>query len=169
MYPDFSDEILGISARIVSLYTDRGLFLCGAESCTGGACASAIVATPGASRIFRGSAVCYCDGAKEKILGVKASTIEKFFAESSRCAEEMAFGALGLYEADIAFATTGFLDANVGGKPESLRGIVFAAIAMRGRREALVTRISLDPSNERNFNRLYCVLEVMKMIEKAAL
>ena len=81
----------------------------------------------------------------------------------------MAFGALGLYEADIAFATTGFLDANVGGKPESLRGTVFAAIAMRGRREALVNRISLDPSNERNFNRLACVIEVMKMIEKTAL
>ena len=161
-------RIAAIAAAVVEKFSAGGDTVDGAESCTGGAVASAIVSIAGASACFKGSAVCYCDGAKQKILGVKARTLKKHFAESRECAEEMARGAMELYGADAAFAATGFLDANTGGKPQSLAGKVFAAIARKnadGKIRVNVERLELDPAAPRNFNRKKCVLKILTALE----
>ena len=148
------------AAQIVGEFSKRGLTVCGAESCTGGAVASAIVSIPHASRVFKGSAVCYCDAAKGKILGVSGEILQTYFAESPQCAEAMARGAAALYCADIAYATTGFLDSNTGDKPEELAGTVFLAVFAFGKMH--VEKLKLDPSAERNFNRKKCVLATLE-------
>lgn len=155
-----SAKIAESAAQIVGEFSRRGLTVCGAESCTGGAVASAIVSIPHASNVFKGSAVCYCDAAKEKILGVSAEILQTYFAESPQCAEAMARGAAELYCADTAYATTGFLDSNTGGKPAELAGTVFLAVFAFGKIH--VEELKLDQSAERNFNRKKCVLAALE-------
>ena len=111
---------LAAAARdVFEIFKVGNLTLCAAESCTGGLVGSSIVGISGASSIFKGSAVCYCDASKISVLGVRRDTIENCFAESRQCSIEMARGAMRIFGADVAVSTTGFLDANVGGKPRS--------------------------------------------------
>lgn len=156
------EERISAAARKIVCGASGKFTVCGAESCTGGAIASAIVSIGGASAVFKGSAVCYCDEAKMRILGVAESTLLNHFAESAECAAEMAEGARKIYNADIAFASTGFLDANTGTKPPELAGTVFLAFATK---DGVSTKmLKLDPSAERNFNRKLCVLTALKKI-----
>ena len=154
--------------RVFDAFAKSGRTLCAAESCTGGLLASSIVSISGASAFFRGSAVCYCDEAKISILGVERATIDTHFAESRECAKQMARGALKLYSADAAIATTGFLDANVGEKPANLGGKVFVCASIKSKNGIadFCAEISLDPKAERNFNRTIaaaCALESLSL------
>lgn len=125
--------ILEKSARNVwNLCSTRGIKLAAAESCTGGFLADSLVSIPGASSFFLGSAVCYCDEAKNGILGVPKEILDKFYAESSETCAAMLDGALRIFpNADAAIATTGFLDSSTGSKPKSLGGSVFIGTALR--------------------------------------
>lgn len=156
------EERISAAARKIVCGASGKFTVCGAESCTGGAIASAIVSIGGASAVFKGSAVCYCDEAKMRILGVAESTLRNHFAESTECAAEMAEGARKIYNADIAFASTGFLDANTGTKPPELAGTVFLAFATKD--GTSVQTLKLDSAAERNFNRKLCVLTALKKI-----
>ena len=158
---------------VVEMFSQRKKKICSAESCTGGLVASSIVSISGASATFLGSAVCYCDESKMKILSVKKETLEKHFAESLQCAREMASGAINLFGADYAVATTGFLDANVSPKPIELAGRVFVCLCHKNDSGELVFQdvaLSLDVSYPRNDNRakvVACVLDLLlNQIEK---
>lgn len=96
-----------VAVAIVAAATRRGLALATAESLTGGALCSALVDVPGASRAVAGGAVCYSYAAKARLLGVDAARLEADGAVTAEVAEAMARGALELYGADLAVATTG--------------------------------------------------------------
>lgn len=160
---------LETAARAVfEIFKAGNLTLCAAESCTGGLVGSSIVGIPGASSIFKGSAVCYCDASKISILGVRRDTIDNCFAESRQCSIEMARGALRIFGANAAVSTTGFLDANVGGKPQELAGKVFvcACVGGGGKTSEFCSQISLDTNADRNLNRTItaaCALESLRL------
>ncbi|MBQ6534461.1 MAG: CinA family protein [Opitutales bacterium] len=158
-----SSVLSGAARRLFGLCKGGGLKVCAAESCTGGLVASSIVSISGASAVFAGSAVCYCDAAKERVLGVKRETLEKFFAESPECAREMAKGALDAFGADLAVSATGFLDASVGEKPASLAGKVFFCVRAKGGTSADAS-ISLDPDAGRAENRARAALAAVELL-----
>lgn len=85
----------------------RGLTLCVAESCTGGYLGKRLTDISGASAVFRGGFITYSNEAKEKLLGVKHETLEKYSAVSPQTAEEMARGARERMGTDIAVSITG--------------------------------------------------------------
>jgi len=93
--------------ELVAIAAERGLTLATAESLTGGAVASAIVAVPGASAVFIGGVVTYTADAKVSVLGVDAGLIAEHGIVSESVALAMAEGARELFGADIAVATTG--------------------------------------------------------------
>lgn len=102
-----------------------------AESLTGGALCARLVDVPGASSVVVGGAVCYSYGAKSRVLGVDPELLERDGAVNAATAEQMAQGALELYRADIALATTGV----AGPGPDergAAAGTVWLAIARRG-------------------------------------
>jgi competence/damage-inducible protein CinA-like protein len=78
-----------------------------AESLTGGGLAKRLTAAPGASAYFRGSAVVYTAEAKERVLGVSRTTIEREGIVSEACAREMASGARRAFDAQVAVSLTG--------------------------------------------------------------
>lgn len=101
------DLIYEKAKELVFLLRERKMTITFAESCTGGLCASSITRVSGASEIFKGSAVTYCDQVKSDLLGVSGATLEKHTVYSGACANEMSAGVQKLFGADMAISLTG--------------------------------------------------------------
>ena len=84
-----------------------GRTLVTAESLTGGGIGAALTAVPGASAVYKGGIISYCDEVKHQILGVNGDTLNRFGAVSSQTALEMAKGVRVLLKADVAASVTG--------------------------------------------------------------
>ena len=85
----------------------QGRTLATAESCTGGGIGNALTAVPGASSVFKGGVISYCNDVKRSLLAVPADTLEKYGAVSAQTAEAMARGARTALHTDIAVSVTG--------------------------------------------------------------
>ncbi len=122
--------------NVVQLLKAAGKTAASAESCTGGLLSGAITSAPGASDVF-GFGVCtYANEAKEKLLGVKAETLEKYGAVSEQTAIEMAAGVRMLSGADFGISTTGVAGPG-GGTPDKPVGTVWIGISTAERTFAL--------------------------------
>jgi nicotinamide-nucleotide amidase len=77
------------------------------ESATGGLISHLITNVPGSSKYFKGSITAYANAAKRKLVGVKASTIDRYGAVSPQIAIEMADGGRKALVVDICIADTG--------------------------------------------------------------
>lgn len=98
-----------------------------AESVTGGALASLMSTTPGASETYRGGVVAYATDVKRDVLGTSEETVERYGAVSAECAAEMASGVRSVVGADYGVSTTGVAGpALQEGKPV---GLVYIGIA----------------------------------------
>lgn len=107
--------------RMVAALLD-GHRLATAESCSAGLLAARITDQPGASGYFAGGVVSYSNEAKADLLGVDPALIEARGAVSAEVAREMALGALGRFDADVAVSVTGIAGPGGGtaGKPVGL-------------------------------------------------
>ena len=85
----------------------QGRTLATAESCTGGGIGYVLTAVSGASNVYKGGIISYCNEIKEKCLGVSGKTLGEFGAVSAQVAREMAAGARIALNADIAVSVTG--------------------------------------------------------------
>ena len=96
-----------LDKALVETLKNKSLTITTAESCTGGMVASAIVNISGASDIFKEGYITYSNEAKERILGVKHETLEKYKAVSAETAAQMAEGAVRISKADIRLVYIG--------------------------------------------------------------
>jgi nicotinamide-nucleotide amidase len=124
----FGTEDESIEEVVVRALTERKETLAVAESCTGGALAHRLTNVPGASAVFLGGLVAYNNEVKQRLLGVRADTIERHGAVSEPVAREMAEGARKVLGADNALATTGIAGPG-GGTSTKPVGTVFIALA----------------------------------------
>lgn len=83
-------------AQVLQTLQNLGLKLAIAESLTGGALASELIAIPGASNTVLGSVVAYQTELKQNILGVSKNLLEERGAVDADVAIEMAEGARAL-------------------------------------------------------------------------
>lgn len=118
-----------------------------AESCTGGFLSHLITKIPGCSAYFEGSLVVYSYEAKEKFLGVKNETLNKFGAVSSETVIEMAKGIISRFGTDYSIAISG-IAGPTGGTKEKPVGTVYIAIADKDSCEA--QRFSFGDKRDRN-------------------
>lgn len=138
-----------------------GLTLATAESCTAGLVAARIADIPGASDVLRGGAVTYCDAVKRRVLGVSEDTLRLHSAVSDPCAREMAVGARGLFEADMAVSLTGYAGPG-GGTLVDPAGTVYIGLA--DERGVTCARCSFEGS--RNDVRAHAALFALQMLLK---
>jgi nicotinamide-nucleotide amidase len=128
------DAIRDTAARVLDACRTHGHKVATAESCTGGLVAGALTEIPGSSDVLDRGFVTYSDAAKQTMLGVPASILERHGAVSRETADAMAAGALMMSNADLAVAITGIAGPG-GGSAEKPVGLVhFAAAARDGRR-----------------------------------
>ena len=85
----------------------QGKTLATAESCTGGGIGDALTAVSGASKVYKGGIISYCNEIKHKLLDVSEEMLTKYGAVSAPVAEAMAQGARNTLNADIAVSVTG--------------------------------------------------------------
>ncbi len=120
----FCDYIIGdndtrLSQSLSQALADNGKRLVTAESCTGGAVASALTSEAGASSVFEAGFITYSNAMKESVLGVSSTTLQDRGAVSEATVIEMVQGALGKSNADIALAVSGIAgpDGGSSGRP----------------------------------------------------
>ncbi|HUM35899.1 MAG TPA: CinA family protein, partial [Anaerolineae bacterium] len=78
--------------RLGELLQARGWRLAVAESCTGGLLGHLITEIPGSSAYFLGGVLVYADAMKQRLLGVRAESLQRWGAVSAQVALEMASG-----------------------------------------------------------------------------
>ncbi len=86
------------------------LTLAVAESLTAGHVQARVAAASGASNYFLGGVTAYTLDQKVRLLGVNRAHARRVNCVSQRVAVEMAVGAMQLFGADLAVATTGYAE-----------------------------------------------------------
>ena len=85
----------------------QGKTLVTAESITGGGIGAALTAVSGASSVYKGGVISYCDEVKRDVLGVPEEILRRYGAVSAWTAGYMASGVRKLLKADYAVSVTG--------------------------------------------------------------
>lgn len=122
-----SGEEMTLQQRVVELLIKQNKTVTFAESCTGGLLSKKITDVSGASECFNCGFVTYSNERKEKLLGVKRETLEKYGAVSWQTAYEMCEGAKIRGGADIGIGITGIAGPG-GGTEEKPVGLVYIGI-----------------------------------------
>jgi len=120
-----------LEATVIRLLTTRKETLTVAESCTGGCLSHRLTNVPGASHVFLSGVVTYSNKSKQRLLGVKGSSIEEHGAVSELVAREMAEGARAKTRATYALSLTGIAGPS-GGTEAKPVGTVFIGLAWGG-------------------------------------
>lgn len=93
--------------HLQKIFINNGITLATAESCTGGAIASRLIALAGSSAYFKGSMITYYTQMKIDFLQVNQDTLDKYSVVSVEVAKEMALGVQKALKTDYAISTTG--------------------------------------------------------------
>ena len=117
--------------KLVRLLAKKQMTITTAESCTGGLIAGTIVNVAGASDVLNEGYVTYSNEAKQRLVHVKAETLERFGAVSEETAREMAAGAAKAAGSDVAISATGIAGPG-GGTKEKPVGTVFMGCSYKG-------------------------------------
>ena len=150
-----------LEAAIGKLLIERGLTLATAESCTGGFLAHKITKIPGCSAYYKGSVIAYAYETKNKQLGVKNETLEKYGAVSEETVKEMVVGVIKAIETDIGISISGIAGPG-GGTPDKPVGTVWLAI---GNKDHIETR-KLQIGKDRLRNIQYTAIQGLNMIRQ---
>ena len=119
---------MSLEKSIVDILLRAGLKVTTVGSCTGGMVASRLVNISGVSEVFKYSFVTYSDEAKNKLVGVKQSTLDKYTAVSRETAFEMVQSLDAPLKSDVCVGVTGYADGEDAGH-------VFIACNVRGTTE----------------------------------
>jgi nicotinamide-nucleotide amidase len=158
----FDDDTL--ESIVGQLLTERGKTLSTAESCTGGAVAASITSVSGSSGYFKGSVVAYDNMVKVNTLKVKGQDILNFGAVSQEVIEQMALGAMELFNTDFAIATSG-IAGPTGGTENKPVGTVWIAVASKD--NVVCRKFLFGEHRGRNITRT--VLASLNMLRKLLL
>lgn len=112
----YADGEEKLEVHLGQLLQARNATVSCAESCTGGLISHLFTSVPGSSAYFEGSVISYSYAVKEKVLGVKPETLQKYGAVSEECVEEMLSGVLKLNNTTYGIAVSGI--AGPGGATE---------------------------------------------------
>ena len=160
------DAVFGVDQERLEEVVGRLLKLTGktlavAESCTGGLIAHRMTNIPGSSEYFERGIVSYSNLAKETLLSVSPSLIERYGAVSGEVAAAMAKGVRILAHTDLGIGVTG-IAGPTGGTPEKPVGIVYIALADAQGEEGRQYRFLSD----REGNKLWASQMALEMLRR---
>ena len=156
-------DVENIERALVNKLHENKLTLSAAESCTGGLIAKRITDIAGCSDVFFGGCVTYTNEVKQRLLGVKAETLEKYTAVSSQVAMEMAKGVRERTGSDIGISATGIAGPG-GGTEEAPVGTVYLGISTSDGES--FRKLSLSSNRSREFIRIVSATNAYDMVIK---
>ena len=142
----YAVDIESLEETVVKLLKARGETLVTAESCTGGLLAKRITDVPGASAVFPGGVVTYCNEMKARLLGIDPALIEANGAVSGIVARRMAEGVRSKLGGDYGIGITGLAGPDSDGS-ETPVGTVFVALSCK--EKTWLRQLSLGKDRER--------------------
>ena len=122
--------------ELIRLFTEKGLTLAVAESCTGGLVAQRLTSVSGASSVIGLGVVSYSEEIKQKVLGVRKETLADGGVYSRECALEMARGVRALSGSDLGIGITGIAGPS-GGTEKDPVGTVYIALSSEEKEESV--------------------------------
>jgi nicotinamide-nucleotide amidase len=131
MHAPSDDELQLQAERLGASLRDARQMLVTAESCTGGWIAKTVTDVAGSSDWFDCGLAAYSYEAKQRLLGVRAETLEHSGAVSRETVLEMVSGALVHSGSTVAVAVTGIAGPG-GGTDDKPVGTVWIAWKRRG-------------------------------------
>lgn len=158
----YSFENKELDQVVAELLINKNIHIAIAESCTGGLISSRLINTPGISKVLDFSAVTYSNESKQKLLNVRAETLQKYGAVSSQTAIEMASGVKALNNSDIGLSITG-IAGPTGATPEKPIGLVYIALASNSGTTCTQVNLHGDRERIRNMACLYA-LEMIRRL-----
>lgn len=123
-------DLQSLARRVGEALIARRWTLVTAESCTGGWIAKCVTDISGSSDWFDRAFVSYSNPAKQDMLGVTSSSLQRFGAVSGEVVQEMVTGALARSAAQIAVAVSG-VAGPTGGSREKPIGLVWCGWGVR--------------------------------------
>lgn len=132
----FSDHIFGydndsLESVLAAKLKAKQLSISFAESCTGGLASKLMTDIAGSSEYTKLNLITYSNEAKEKLLGVKTSTLELHGAVSAETAKEMVEGLAQISDSDINVSITGVAGPG-GATNEKPVGTIYVGIKYQG-------------------------------------
>jgi nicotinamide-nucleotide amidase len=143
----FTDGEEKLESFIGKMLLERKATVSCAESCTGGYIAHLFTSVPGSSKYFEGGVVSYSYDVKEKLLGVKADTLNSVGAVSEECVREMLEGLLTTAGTTYGIAVSGIAGPD-GGTDDKPVGTVW--IAVGSKEKIIAKRFQFFPSRTEN-------------------
>lgn len=146
------EESANLIDTLAQKLKERSLFMCTAESCTGGLIAAMCTSRAGSSEWFNGGITSYSNDMKQRLLGVPADVLEAHGAVSIATVEHMARGALAACAAQCSIAVSGVAGPG-GGSAEKPVGTVCIAVALEagGNTGAQPLNQTSDPARNQTF------------------
>ncbi len=139
-------DVENLESAALPLLREKRRTFAAAESLTGGLIGARFTALPGASEVYRGGAVTYCDEVKAGMLGVPEDVLAENGAVSEPVAAAMAQGVRIAAGADIGLSATGL--AGPDGDGVNPVGTVFVGLAAED--GVWVRHLTLGPGRGRN-------------------
>lgn len=160
------DAVFGVDEERLEEAVGQLLRLAGktvavAESCTGGLIGHRLTNVPGSSDYFERGIVSYSNQAKEDLLEIPASLIERHGAVSPEVAVAMAAGVRRLAGTDLGVAVTGIAGPG-GGTEVKPVGLTFIALADAHGEEWSEHRFRFD----REGNKLWAAQMALEMLRR---
>ena len=139
----------------MKIYKDT---LATAESLTAGMVGSTLADIPGASEVFKGGIIAYCDQAKMDVLHVYPSIIATKGAVSEECAKHMAIIARDKFNTTLGVSLTG----NAGPVGSEGKDVGLVYICLHKERRLIARELRL--SGDRNEIRMRATLAIFELI-----
>jgi len=140
-----TDQDIPMESIVANLLKEQKATLSTAESCTGGYIAHLLTTSPGASKYFTGSVVCYDNRIKTSLLQVPEKVLLTEGAVSETTVKQMASAILNLMNTDYSIAVSGIMGPD-GGTPEKAVGLVWIAVASKTAIHAKAFNLRYDRS-----------------------
>ena len=121
-----------LEEKIIRLLTQRKETVSVAESCTGGLIGQRLTSVPGTSKVFGFGVVSYSGKAKQKLLKVSPSLIQKYSEVSEEVAQAMAQGIQRLSQSTYAISVTGIAGPTGGTAQKPVGTVCFSLISEKG-------------------------------------
>ncbi|PAF43412.1 CinA family protein [Helicobacter sp. 11S03491-1] len=129
-------EFQSLNVWIMETLKSKNKKVTTAESCTGGLLAYQFTSIGGASDIYEGGIISYGNEIKHRYLKVKNESLKKYGAVSAIVVEDMLLGALEMFGADYAIATSGIAGPG-GGSLDKPVGTVYIGVQEVGKKPSI--------------------------------